>query len=272
MKTRAPERGTRAALVTGASSGIGLELSRLLARRGHDVILLARREEVLSALADELRRAHGVACTVLAADLSRREAPREVDEELRARAMEVDILVNNSGFGWFGHFAEADLQRQLDMLQVNITALTELTGRLLSPMLARGSGRVLNVASTAAFQPGPLMAVYYASKAYVLSFSEAIAEELAGSGVTVTALCPGPTRTAFQDEAGLVRSGFLYGRMVADAAGVARYGYEAMMAGRRVAIPGLLNRTLAAAVRFAPRRLVTAEVRRMQERLGRSPS
>jgi uncharacterized protein len=259
------------ALVTGASSGIGLELSRVLAQHGRDLVLTARREALLRDLATELSGAHGIGCTVLPADLSDARAAGLLHREVEARGLQVDILVNNAGFGLFGRFAETGLERELEMIRVNVIALTELTKRFLPGMLARRSGRILNVASTAAFQPGPLMAVYYATKAYVLYLSEAVANEVEGSGVTVTALCPGPTRSGFQGEAGLDDSRRFPLLGLPGAAEVARYGYHAMMKGKRVAIPGLFNRLLAESVRIGPRNAVTAVVRRMQERVGSHP-
>jgi short-subunit dehydrogenase len=261
------ERSGSTALVTGASSGIGLELSRVMASRGHDLILVARRESALAGLAEALESEHKAICNVIKADLSLPETPRLLEEEVRRRGLEVDILVNNAGFGIFGYFKNTSLERELDMLRVNAVALTELTKRFLPRMLEHHQGRILNVASTAAFQPGPLMAVYYASKAYVLSFGEAIAEELKGTGITVTTLCPGPTCTEFQSEAHLRQSPLIHGMGMPDAAEVARYGYEAMMKGRRVAIPGFVNRALANSVRFAPRGMVTSVLKRIQEKV-----
>jgi short-subunit dehydrogenase len=176
------------------------------------------------------------------------------------------VLVNNAGFATYGAFAETALEPELAELQLNVVTLTELAKRLLPGMLERRWGRILNVASTAAFQPGPLMAVYYATKAYVLSFSEALAEELRDSGVSVTALCPGPTASGFQQRAAMEDSKLVAGRKLMDAATVARAGYAAMMAGQRVVIPGLGNRLLAQSYRVSPRRLLTHVVRRMQER------
>ena len=254
-----------AALVTGGTSGIGYELASLLARDGHPLALVARNEAELDRVAGELRQRHGVAVETVAADLARPEAVAAVVAELERRGIAVETLVNNAGFASYGPFAESDLDRELAMIGVNVAALTHLTRRFLPGMLARGQGRILNVASTAAFQPGPLMAVYYASKAYVLSFSEALAEELRGSGVTVTALCPGPTATGFQERASLEESRLFQGTLM-DARTVAAVGYAGLKAGKRVVIPGARNWLLAEAVRFAPRRAVTGMVRRMQER------
>lgn len=263
---RASSSRAGAAVVTGASSGIGLELARLLAAAGHDVVLVARRAEPLAALAGELHRQHGIVATPLPCDLADPAAPARLCAELEARGVVVEVLVNNAGVGSFGPFAESDWHTEREMLQVNVVALLELTRRLLPGMLARGRGRVLNVASTAAFQPGPLMAVYYATKACVLSFSEALANEVRGSGVSVTALCPGPTPTGFQAAAGMQPSILLRSPMRRDAASVARAGFEAMRRGRTLAIPGWLNRIGVLSVRLLPRRVATAAVRFVQER------
>src|SRR5829696_4505545 len=230
------------ALVTGASGGIGEELARLFAADGHDLVLVARGRDKLARLAEELGAKHGVGARVLASDLARPEAPREIFEELSAAGLSVDALVNNAGVGSYGLFAETDLKSELDLLQINVVALTHLTKLFLPGMIARRRGYVMNVASTAAFQPGPLMAVYYASKAYVLSFSEALSNETSGTGVTVTCLCPGPTRTGFQDRARLGESRLFSVLSVASAADVARAGYDGMMAGRALVVPGLMNK------------------------------
>ena len=264
MRTREP-RG--AALITGASSGIGLELARLAALDGHPLVLVARSTDRLAALAAELEGEHGVACTVVTADLADPGAPQRVFAACAAAGIEVEVLVNNAGFGGHGRFAETPLRTELDMVQVNVTALVHLTKLLVAGMVERGRGRILNLASTAAFQPGPLMAVYYASKAFVLSFSEAIANELAGTGVTVTALCPGPTRSEFHRRAEIegarVASGWV---KMMDAASVAGVGWSAMKRGRRVVVPGLMNKAGVHAIRLAPRRVATGIIRRLQER------
>jgi uncharacterized protein len=253
------------ALVTGASSGIGLELTTLLARDRHDLVLVARSRDRLEAIARGLKEEFGVAVTVLALDLALPETPNEIARELAQRALTIDILVNNAGFGVYGLFAQTPIAKELEMIQVNVTAPTHLAKLLLPGMLARRSGRILNLASTAAFQPGPLMAVYYATKAYVLSFSEALANETAGTGVTVTALCPGPTITEFQKEAGLEATRLFHSPLVMKASDVARAGYEGMMRGKRVVIPGIGNLALVEVQRITPRRVVTAIARRIQE-------
>jgi short-subunit dehydrogenase len=259
----------RTALVTGASSGIGFELAKFAAADGCNVVLVARSRDKLEDLAKELRAAHGVEARVLAEDLAVPGAPTEICDELARDGVSVDILVNNAGYATWGPFVALGLEGELAMLAVNVVALTHLTKLFAPPMVHRGSGRILNVASTAAFQPGPLMAVYYASKAYVLSFSEALAAELAGTGVTVTALCPGPTRSGFQARAG-IRGARLFSGMVAmhDSAAVARAGWRAMQRRRRVVVPGVMNRVMVQAGRVAPRRLVTA----IAHRLNRAPA
>jgi short-subunit dehydrogenase len=253
------------ALVTGASSGIGLELARVLGRHGHDLVLVARRRDRLQEVAGALAKELGVSVSAIAADLASPDAPKAIVAELGERATRLDVLVNNAGVGTYGLFADTPIERQLEMIRINVAAPTHLTGLVLPSMLERGSGRILNVASTAAFQPGPLMAVYYATKAYVLSFSEALANETAGTGVTVSALCPGPTSTEFQARAGFGRVPLFRGPLVKDAAAVARAGYEGMMRGKRIVIPGVANRVLVHAERLTPRRLVIAITRRLQE-------
>ncbi len=253
------------ALVTGASGGIGEELARLFAADGHDLVLVARSEDKLKDLAAELGGKHGVAARVLASDLSRPDAPREIFERLNADSIVVDALVNNAGFGSYGLFAETELEKELDLLQVNVVALTHLTKLFLPGMIARGRGYVMQVASTAAFQPGPLMAVYYASKAYVLSLSEALANECGGTGVRVSALCPGPTETGFVAAAGMQESK-LFERGAMTAREVAEEGYRGLLAGKPLVIPGFRNNLLARTVGLFPRGLVTKVVRGIQER------
>jgi uncharacterized protein len=253
------------ALITGASGGIGLDLTRLFARDGCDVVLVARSEEKLREIAAELTAKHGITAHVIASDLARPDAAAEIVKMLTDRGVTVDALVNNAGLGSSGPFLESDLRGELEMIQVNIVALTQLTKLLLPGMVARRRGRILNVASTASFQPGPLMAVYYATKAYVLSFSEALAEELRNTGVTVTALCPGPTETAFAAVAGVGTVRLFTLMKPASSAAVARTGYEAMKRGRRVVVHGLMNKLLTQSLRATPRRVVTLIVRKLQE-------
>jgi len=256
---------SRCALITGASGGIGYELAKLLAQEGYRTVLVARSEQKLVEAARELHQLFHSSVTAIAKDLALPSAPEELFAELLRQGMAVDVLVNNAGFGTHGLFAETELAVQLEMMQLNMVALTHLTRLVLPGMIERKSGKILNVASTAAFQPGPLMAVYYASKAYVLSFSEALANELEGAGVTVTALCPGPTRTFFQERAGVGDTPLMRGR-IADAASVAREGFRGLMAGAPVVIPGFRNKLLATSVRLLPRRLLARVVRRIQEK------
>jgi short-subunit dehydrogenase len=257
---------SKTALITGASSGIGLELAGVFAENGFDCVLVARSHDKLSELATQLERDHQVKTLVVAKDLTRATAVDEIYEEVTAASLTVDALVNNAGFPVFGLFVETDLESELEMLQVNVVALTALTKLFVRDMVQRGSGRILNLASTAAFEPGPLMAVYYASKAYVLSFSEALAEELRGTGITVTALCPGPTRTGFQKRGNLEDSRLVQGN-IADARSVALAGFRGMMAGKPLVIPGFSNKLVPWVVRLSPRRMVPRVVRRMQERV-----
>jgi hypothetical protein len=254
------------AVITGASSGIGLDLAHLFARDGHDVILVARSEGKLRELAQTLAAQHGVQAHVVVSDLSKPDAPQALFDELRARRLSVDVLVNNAGYGLAGAFAETDLRTELEMIQVNIAALTHLTKLFLPAMIARGSGRVMNVASTAAFQPGPLMAVYYATKAYVLSFSEAIAEELAATGVTVTALCPGPTATGFASAADMTDRRLFTKIRPMTSMDVAKLGYRGMQRGKRIVVTGLRNKLLAQSVRVTPRAVVTKVTKALQEK------
>ncbi len=243
------------ALVTGASGGIGEDLARLIAAGGRDVVLLARSAPKLQTLADELSLAYNISATVLAMDLSVPGAADEIARTLAERRIVIDMLINNAGFGTHGAFARENSVEQSRMLQVNVVALTMLTRFLLPGMIERRRGRILNVASTAAFQPGPLMAVYYASKAYVMSLSLALTEEMAGTGVTVTCLCPGPTRTGFQERAQLGKSRLFGVTSVMSSADVARAGYDALLAGRALVVPGMANKIGAQSVRFVPRRV-----------------
>jgi len=244
------------ALVTGASSGIGAELARELARHGHDLVLTARRDVAMEALATELRGL-GAAATVIAADLSKPGAAASLIRDIAARGFDIDVLVNNAGLGALGRFDRMDFGRISEMLQVNIVALTELTRLLLPGMVARRRGRIMLVSSVAGFQPGPRMAVYFASKAYVSSFGEALAYELRGTGISVTVLCPGATETEFFKIAGADHSMMARRlRHMMRAADVARIGYRALAAGRRIVIAGLTNRILALGGRFAPHRIV----------------
>ena len=253
------------ALVTGASSGIGRALAHLFAKDGHAVVLVARRRAALDELAAELTRTYHVSVHVIPCDLANAEAPAQLHAALQRSGIVVDVLVNNAGFGMHGAFVDLPLDRQLEMIQLNVTALTTLTRLLLPSMVQRRSGGVLNVGSTAGFQPGPFMAAYYATKAYVVSFTEALADELSGSGVRVTCLAPGPTSTGFATEAGVADSRlFRGGTMTAD--DVARIGYEAWQQGKPLVIAGARNRFSAFIVRLAPRSYVRKVVRKLNTR------
>ena len=252
------------ALITGASVGLGRDFATIFAANGYDLIVTARNQQQLESVATDLRAKYGVAVEVLPKDLSRPEATQEIFDHLQSSARLLDVLVNNAGFGTNGPFIDTDVVSQAAMLQVNVVALTQLTRLFLPAMVKRHSGRVMNVASVAAFLPGPLMAVYYASKAYVLSFSEAIASELAGTGVTVTAFCPGATQTEFFTRASMGASPLVRANMM-DSMTVARIGYRAMQQGKRVAIAGFQNRLMAGAVHFTPRRLVTAISKKLNQ-------
>jgi len=249
-------------LITGASSGIGRDLAREFAADGYDLVLVARHTEALQQLADELTRAHRVKATVMPVDLSQPGAARRLYDDLERAGTTIDVVVNNAGFGLQGPFAEAAADRVLDMIQVNIAALTELTRLCLPGMLARNRGGVLNVGSTAAFQAGPFMAVYYATKAYVLSFTEAIAEEVAGTALRVSCLSPGPTATGFADAAQMTETR-LFRRGTMTSMDVARIGFEGWKQGRIIVIPGITNRVGAALVRLSPRPLVRKLVKNL---------
>ena len=251
-------------LITGASGGIGYELAKLFARDHHNLILVARSGEKLAQVANELRPL-GVTVTIFALDLGTPSVPRFLFDQVQSAGLTVDILINNAGYGAFGEFAEMPQEQILGQIQLNITALTELTRLFLPPMLARHSGRIMNVASTAGFQPGPLMAVYYATKAYVISFSEAVANEARNTGVTVTCFCPGATHTGFAKRAGNDQTRLFkqLGAMNVDK--VALDGYRAVMEGRGLAISGVHNWLVAQSTRFAPRKMVTAISRWISE-------
>src|SRR5580698_3214071 len=233
------------ALITGASSGIGADLAREAAKDGHDVVLSARRVEPMQALAKELE-SYGASATILGADLSKPAGPGNLVKDVGERGLAIDLLINNAGLGANGQFAESDITRIGEMLQVNIVALTEITRLMLPAMVARKRGKVMLLASTASFQPGPRMAVYCASKAYVLSFGEAISYELRNTGVTVTTVCPGATSTEFARVAGTENIAIHKSAMssVMSSAEVARIGYQGMKAGKRVVVTGLMNRIM----------------------------
>ena len=248
------------ALITGASMGIGHELAKVFAAGKFNLVLVARNEARLNKVAEELRAQFGIESKILSKDLSLPAASQEIFEALRDTP--ISVLVNNAGFGWRGAFAECDLQQHaLDMMHVNMDSLVALTRLFVPPMLARKQGRILNVASTAAFQPGPFANIYFATKSFVLSFSTALAEELDGTGVTVTALCPGSTRTEFFDRAGMKNMRPEWHMMDADV--VARAGYRGLMRGKRVVIPGLMNKLTSKLTNFVPTGVTTKIVRKI---------
>jgi short-subunit dehydrogenase len=252
-------------LVTGASSGIGREIAILAATERRDVVLVARRRERLEELARELTSRFGVVAEIVVADVSEPGAPIRIIAAAEKHGP-IEVLVNAAGVGVHGFFWETPIEQERETIRVNVLALTELTRLCVEGMVKRRRGRILNLASTAAFQPGPLMAVYYATKAYVLSFTEALDEELRGTGVTATALCPGPTLTEFQAKAGLSDVPLLRGPLVLDAATVARAGWVGAKRGRRVVIPGVANRIMAVGARLSPRTLATKIARKLQEK------
>lgn len=256
------------ALVTGASSGIGLELARLFARDGYDLVLVARSYDRLTSVANELVKAYDIKVNCIAKDLSISSTPDEIFQFIKKEMLGIDVLVNNAGFGWYGEFSRMELSDILGIIQVNITSLTHLTGLILQEMLRKNKGKILNVASTAAFQPGPLMTTYYASKAYVLSFTQALSEELKGSNITVTALCPGPTSTNFGKRAGFKNEKILRGILSMDSNEVALIGYRGLMKGKALVIPGKLNWVGTQLVRLLPRSVPGKFIKLVQQKRG----
>jgi short-subunit dehydrogenase len=253
------------ALITGASAGIGVDLAECFAKGGYGLIITARTEPALREVGDRIAKATGVKVTAITGDLGVVGAGAKLAAEIAQRGLSVDVLVNNAGFGHAGGLAAEPIEPQLGMVDLNIRALTELTHIYWKGMLAKKRGGVINVASTAAFQPGPLMAVYYASKAYVLSFSEALWEEARGTGVHVSCLCPGPTVSKFRERAGTGRTRLGKTMTAAPSMPVAQEGYEGFMQNRRVVITGGRNKLLVGAVRMMPRGIALRTVRRLQE-------
>ena len=252
------------AIITGASSGLGEQFARLHAARGGDLVLVARRGDRLRSLADELGKKHGVECLVLVKDLSLQGSGEELFSEISSRGISSDVLINNAGFGGHGMFHEREWTADLAMINVNVMALCALTRGCLPGMIARGRGRVLNVASMAGYLPGPLQAVYYATKAFVVSFSQAVGNEVEGTGVTVTALCPGAVDTGFAQAGSL--DGVKAFERADSAEYVARFGYDAMLKGKRVAVPGPLKRLSLGALRFMPAGMVLRVSRASMEK------
>ncbi len=246
------------ALITGASAGIGSELARRFAIDRVNLVLVARRRERLEELAGELNKAHGVTVDIMDMDLTDARGRKELFTRVKEKGITIDYLVNNAGFGDSGPFLESDWDKQQRMIELNITALSHLTRLFLPDMVQRGRGGLLNVASTAGFLPGPYMSVYYATKAYVLSFTEALSRELKGSGVRVSALCPGPVITEFQQQANIKNARLFSGPMVLSAERVARIGYDGLMRGKTVNIAGLLMKLTIHPLRITPRAVVRA--------------
>jgi short-subunit dehydrogenase len=254
----------KTALITGASNGIGYEFAAIHAEHGHDLVVVARTKCKLDVLKATLEKRFGIQVLAIEKDLSVPGAPEEVYNNLISKNIAIDYLVNNAGFGDISLFAESDWSRQQKMINLNVMALTHLSRLFLPDMISRKSGKILNVASTASFQPGPTMAVYFATKSYVLSFSEAINNEVRRHGITVTALCPGSTESGFH-AAALGEGSHVKERKLPSARAVAEFGYKSMMKGKAVAIPGIMNSIMATSVRFIPRSIVVKASRKLQE-------
>ena len=256
---------SKTALVTGASNGIGFEFAKILAMNKYDLILVARNKSKLDEIKDNFNQAYGVKVFVFSCDLCQAGACENVYEQVRRRNLDIDILINNAGIGDWGPFVDSNLEKQEQMLQLNVVALTKLTRLFLPGMVDRHHGRILNVASTAAFQPGPLMSVYFATKAYVLSFSQAIAHELKDTDVSVTCLCPGPTATNFQTSTFPQEIRLTHGQKLPTAKKIAEYGYKVMLRGQRTAVHGILNKLMALNVRFLPQWITLRFVNFLQQ-------
>jgi len=263
MKT---DHTKKTALVTGASSGIGRELTRIFAREGYDIVITARREERLMTIKNKLEKEFDNSVFVYACDLSKSDSPQKLYAYVNSLSIRINVLVNNAGIGDFGFFSKSDQKKNTAMINLNIASLTHLTHIFLPDLMSHDKSYIMNVASTAAFQPGPLMSVYYASKHYVLAFSEAIANELNESGVIVSTLCPGPTASEFQDTSNMEKSKLFEMFPVASSADVAEFGYKALIKEKRVAIYGLLNKIGAKTTALLPRKLVTAAARFIMEK------
>lgn len=251
-------------LITGASQGLGAEFAKLFAKDNYDLVLVARNKEKLMQLARELQESHEIFIKILPYDLSSPTVAKKIYEDLDKEGIEIDILVNNAGFATHGEFISTDYDEELGEIEVNITALTLLTKLFLPQMKKRKAGKILNIASTAAFLPGPYMAVYYASKAYVLSFSEALQEELKGTGITLTILAPGPTKTGFAKRANLEKSR-IFSRGLLDPSTVAKRGYDGLMQKEIIIFPGLKNKLASIAGRMLPHTLLGEIIGRLQQ-------
>lgn len=256
----------KTALITGASGGIGLELAKIFASKGTNLVLVARSINKLEELKKELETKYGIYVYTIGIDLSANNSALDVYNETSSQKIRIDYLINNAGFGDFGFFNETSWTKELQMINLNIIALTQFTKLFLKDMVERKTGRIMNVASTAAFQSGPTMAVYYATKAYVLSFSEAVENEVRDKGITITTLCPGATESGFQTAAKMEESSLVKGKKLPSAKAVAKYGFEAMMKGKKVSIHGIKNFILASSVRFMPRSVVVKTTRKLQDK------
>lgn len=254
------------ALITGASNGIGLELAKVHASKGGNLVLVARNKSKLDELKTELESQYKVSVYIIGKDLSAINSAQEVYHETTKQNIQIDYLINNAGFGDFGMFVETDWNKELQMINLNISTLTQFTKLYLQDMVRRKGGKIMNIASTAAFQSGPTMAVYYATKAYVLSFSEAVDNEVRDKGVTVTTLCPGATESGFQAAAAMEESALVKGKKLPTSKEVAEYGYASMMKGKTVAIHGMMNWIMANSVRFTPRAIVVKLTRKIQDK------
>ncbi len=255
----------KTALITGASSGIGLELAKIHAAKGDNLVLVARSKNKLDDCKLELEKTHKITVYTVEKDLSVPDSAQEVYDEIKTQNIQIDYLINNAGFGVFGMFFENDWSKELDMINLNITTLTQFCKLYVKDMVDRGNGKIMNIASTAAFQPGPTMAIYYATKAYVLHFSEAINNEVRGKGVTITAYCPGATVSGFFAVAAMEESNLVKGKKLPSSMEVAVHAYKSMMKGKAVAIHGIKNYLLANSVRFSPRALVVKVTRKIQD-------
>ncbi|MFZ0076104.1 MAG: SDR family oxidoreductase [Exiguobacterium undae] len=251
-------------LITGVSGGIGKELADRFARDGYEMVLVARSKAKILELATYYQMTYGVGVTVIAKDVAAPGVPQEIFDELRQKKIQVDYLINNAGFGLFGPFTETDLEEETNMIDVNIKALTIMTKLFLPGMVKRNQGGVMNVSSMVGFFPGPLMSVYHVTKAYVLSFTEALENEVSGTNVTVTALCPGLTATGFADRASMEKSNMLQGKVM-EAGEVADIGYRGFLKGETLIIPGTQNRIFSFVPRFLPRKQITRIIRKMQD-------
>lgn len=256
-------------LITGATQGIGYELAKLFAKDFYNLVLVARNENKLKEIKADLSKNYKIEILTISKDLSKPTAALEIFNETVEKQIVIDFLVNNAGIGDFARFHEQDFLKITEILQINIVSLTQLTRLFISKMLIKKGGKILNVSSMAAFQPGPYMAVYYASKAYVQSFSEAITSELKGTGITVTTLCPGPTKSGFQHSVGSENSNLVKYNLLSTAEEVAKEGYKALHAGREIEIPGLLFTTLFNISKLIPRKTKTRIIKKLQE-LNRS--